>query len=774
MHPFIRTIVTSRWLGICLAVALWVIAYPIAQQLKSQRSVTTLFAAHNPLLRDYQDMKTWFGDQDVLILMYRDQDLASQAGMERCQALAERLATIPDVASVLTPQRLNQLAEESSKNPLQLLTGASTPEPNAIPRLLRGDDPAAVELEKLFAGYTHSADYQYAAAVVIANTDQEGQTLQALNQAVQWWSLQPGVSEVSLVGEPVLVEQAFSLVETDGASLAIITILLLSLVLLIVLWDWRLVMLTALVIGWSIVVTRALMVMLGISLSLIASIMTAIVTVVTVTAVVHLGVRYQTRRRRGDSVRQAMLESFRCLALPIFWTCATDAAGFFALGFSEILPVQEFGWMIGFSAINVCLALLLIGPTCLSLPEFPSARQSPRFAGGLAARLRTASGLIASRCVRHYRLIVAAGLVLMGLAVLLVANGETESSFLRNFRADSSIAQDYGNVEAKLGGAGVWDLVLDVPYPVTDSMLTKVDQLEQQLREDLAGPNGLTKVISVADAAQAFGQSRLGSLMNGTARIEAMRLRLPSFVGALISKPLAANGVPDDTKNRCKLRIMLRSSEALTTAQKQALMASVASIANEHQTQWAADSNWTANAAPLITGYYVMMTELVDQLIADQWRCFGVSAALIWILMVLANRSLRLASAALLPNLLPAFLVLAVTLLVGEKVNMGAAMIAAVSVGLSIDSSIHLMSHYRRRRMTDRPVSVVVVSAARQVGVAVCLSTLALVVGFGVLGGSEFIPTATFGTLVACTLVVGTVINLSLLPASIRMMDRDQ
>ena len=55
--------------------------------------------------------------------------------------------------------------------------------------------------------------------------------------------------------------------------------------------------------------------------------------------------------------------------------------------------------------------------------------------------------------------------------------------------------------------------------------------------------------------------------------------------------------------------------------------------------------------------------------------------------MVLANRSLRLASAALLPNLLPAFLVLAVTLLVGEKVNMGAAMIAAVSVGHEVGLS---------------------------------------------------------------------------------------
>ena len=773
MHPFLRTIVTSRWLGISLAAILWVIAYPIAQQLKSQRSVTTLFAAHSPLLRDYQDMKTWFGDQDVLILMYRDEDLASQAGMKRCQALAERLKTIPNVASVLTPQRLNQLAEESAKNPLQLLAGGSTPETDEIPRLMRGDDPAATELANLFAGYTHSADYQYAAAVVIASTDQEGQTLQAMNDAVQWWSQQPSVSEVSLVGEPVLVEQAFNLVETDGASLAIITILLLSLVLLMVLWDWRLVVLTMLVIGWSIVVTQALMVLLGISLSLIASIMTAIVTVVTVTAVVHLGVRYQSRRRRSDSGRQAMIESFRCLALPIFWTCATDAAGFFALGFSEILPVQEFGWMIGFSAINVCLALLLIGPSCLSLPEVPSARQSPRFAGGLAYRLRRASGRVASRCVRHSRWVVATGMVLMSLAVLLVSNGETESSFLRNFRSDSSIAQDYGNVEAKLGGAGVWDLVLDVPYPVTDKMLAKVSLLEQQLRDDLAGSEGLTKVISVADAADAFGRSRLGSLMNGTARIEAMRLRLPSFVGALISQPLTAEGSQDETKDRCKLRIMLRSSEALSTERKQELMAEVANIANEHQAKWETDSEWSANAAPLITGYYVMMTELVDQLIADQWRCFGVSAALIWILMMLATRSLRLASAALLPNLLPAFLVLAATLLVGEKVNMGAAMIAAVSVGLSIDSSIHLMSHYRRRRVSGRSVSVVVVSAARQVGVAVCLSTIALVVGFGVLGGSEFIPTATFGTLVACTLVVGTVINLSLLPASIRMMDRD-
>jgi predicted RND superfamily exporter protein len=40
-----------------------------------------------------------------------------------------------------------------------------------------------------------------------------------------------------------------------------------------------------------------------------------------------------------------------------------------------------------------------------------------------------------------------------------------------------------------------------------------------------------------------------------------------------------------------------------------------------------------------------------------------------------------------------------------------------------------------------------------------------LVVGFGVLSTSDFIPTATFGMLVAATLAMGTAVNLTLLPA---------
>ena len=62
--------------------------------------------------------------------------------------------------------------------------------------------------------------------------------------------------------------------------------------------------------------------------------------------------------------------------------------------------------------------------------------------------------------------------------------------------------------------------------------------------------------------------------------------------------------------------------------------------------------------------------------------------------------------------------------------------------------------------------------AAGNVGVPVLLSTIALVIGFSVLASSDFVPTATFGLLVAVTLAASTAINLTLLPAFVSRIDR--
>jgi predicted RND superfamily exporter protein len=156
---------------------------------------------------------------------------------------------------------------------------------------------------------------------------------------------------------------------------------------------------------------------------------------------------------------------------------------------------------------------------------------------------------------------------------------------------------------------------------------------------------------------------------------------------------------------------------------------------------------------------------VVSQLIGDQWRCLMLSAVLVWMLLLLATRSVVLALIALLPNVLPVLGVLAILGLSDIKMNMGAAMIAAVSIGLSIDGSVHFLSSYRRKLARGRSPYHAMIYAQKQIGLPLLMATLALVVGFSVLAFSEFIPTATFGILTAAALVAGTATNLTLLPA---------
>lgn len=748
-----------------LGILVLALAFPLSNRLETEQSVSSLFGDDDPTLEQYKDLKRWFGKDDILVLMYHDENLATEAGIERSRRLTEKVKSLDGVTATLSPWVLNEAAKGMDQaNLLRFSLGGAAKNP--LPRLMRDDDPIGHGLSDVFAGYTHSADYSHAAVVAMIDDQRATETVKGLREIASWWSKQEGVDNVSLVGEPILVDQAFALVRRDGARLAIVTIALLSIVLMLVLLDHRLVGLLGLVIAWSVVVTKATMFVAGVSLSLIASILTAIVTVVAVTAVLHLGVRYHSRRSRGFSQFESMREVMLRMAAPIFWTCATDAAGFAALWFSEILPVRQFGLMVALAAINVFIALILFAPSCLMFPEWRWTRQAFSVRHKLTRTLRRFCFRVAAAFTRWRWLTVGVAVLLMVVAVVIVSRSETETSFLRNFRDQSSIVIDYGNVEENLGGAGVWDLIIDVPDSLSNAFLADVLKLEDQLLDELGGDQGLSKAISIADATEVIGRSQAGKWMPASVRIAAMRTRLPTFIGALISDPLS------ETSGRRKLRVMLRSAEGLPADAKRRLISGVQRIASEHVQRWESVPNETSSDRVIVTGYYVIMTRLVDQLVTDQWRCFAASAILIWLLMTLSTRSIRLATAALMPNLLPAFLVLATVSLLGGRVNMGAAMIAAVSVGLSIDGSVHLLSVYLRRRTIGRSTEQACVSAAGNIGAPVMLATVALVAGFSVLSTSEFIPTATFGTLVAWTLVIGTLVNLSILPALVRVLDR--
>ena len=123
-----------------------------------------------------------------------------------------------------------------------------------------------------------------------------------------------------------------------------------------------------------------------------------------------------------------------------------------------------------------------------------------------------------------------------------------------------------------------------------------------------------------------------------------------------------------------------------------------------------------------------------------------------------------------MPNGLPIFVVLGLLGWAGVKMNMGTAMIAAVSLGLSVDSSIHYIAAFRRRRAEGEGVGPSLQSAHRTAGRAMIFSTLALAVGFLALTTSGFMPTVSFGWISCLTLLGGLVGNLVILPVLLTLL----
>ncbi len=134
-----------------------------------------------------------------------------------------------------------------------------------------------------------------------------------------------------------------------------------------------------------------------------------------------------------------------------------------------------------------------------------------------------------------------------------------------------------------------------------------------------------------------------------------------------------------------------------------------------------------------VTGFFVLLTRLIDSTSRDQWLTFAASTGGIFLMMVVAFRSVPLALVALVPNALPIFVATGLWGWLGLKINMGAAMIAAVSMGLSVDSSVHYITVFLARRKAGDDFHTALDAAHQTVGRAMVFSTLALVVGFSAL-----------------------------------------
>ena len=467
--PYANFLVRYRVWLLWAAVLLTVLSFPKASQLTLEHSIESLYAPDDPHLLDYRESKSLFGGDEFVIVAYEDPQLLVPEHLDALRAFSDQLSQIPGVqpkstenlANVLSPQ----LPTDMSRITRFLLAGLFQQ---------RRD-----QLLDFSQGILVGADHQTTGIVLRLAPEDEAtvprdDTIRSIRELSAQHKLPQGEPvSTYVVGEPVLVHDMFQYVEEDGQRLFYASLGLLGLVIFVLFRSVRWVLLSVVLVGVTVVWTKAILVVCGIRLSMVSSMLNSLVTIVGIATVMRMMVYYREQRATFDPLGIVPQNGRRAVAGHLL----DDRDGGRRLCFAPVEQNHAGPQLrhdddagddarLGERARCSCpraSCLAAWGPTFPPAP--PNANWSASWAGSPSGSSAAASGLSArSSCSRSGRHSASVGLKL-------------DTDFSRNLRSNTPIVRALNFVETRLGGAGTWEVNFPAPPELTPEFLNQVRAL---------------------------------------------------------------------------------------------------------------------------------------------------------------------------------------------------------------------------------------------------------------------------------------------------------
>ena len=763
------------------AVALLLVALLLSgKRVSYEQSIRSFFADDDPTIVDYTKASGAFGDDNFVFVAYDDPELLTPPGMDRVAELAKELGAgqvegvmrvesldampllwkVDDglIAMDAMPGFARKIAQRTMREAIKNvdLSGGNA---LAVGGFVKSADArgladlkARLTRHPLFVGTLIDAKARTTALVVrLKKTEDHDvkRTIAELRERADAFAARHKLGRPAIVGPPALLADGFTSIDVDGRRLAIVGMVLIGVVTLSAtqsLW-WALVPLLA---GWVVWLgTEWVLATFNMKLSLSGGPLVAQIIVLTMPAASHLAIHFRDERRREQDPRVAARTTLAAVSSPILWCAVTGGIGYGALVTSNVVPIQQFGWIMGICTLLAALLVMAISPAAM-LPPFRM--DLPTKLGSSSPVGRGMESVI--EWVYHHPLRVV--VVLVAVVVPLAAGmGRLayESNYINAFKPQARVVQDYRAVESRLGGIGVVELVVPVSGPITPAALEKFRSVERGLLEGKGEGPQASYVLSLATVLDP--DRRIAALPEASAaRILASKLDL------IEASPQAEllRGFWNGGARRA--RILVRLVEQQSAPAKSAIFADALGAARA-----------SFGEGSYLTGLSFLMTKTTEGVIKTQWTTFSWSVAGILLMLAIALRSPVLAGLAILPTLLSVALVLGLMGWLGIKLDMATALVASVALGLSVDDTFHCLLQFRRYRAIE-PFRRSLFASYAVTGPGVLLSSSAVAVGFLALRLSEFTPFSNFGAMVAIATAGSTLGNILLLPACLTLGDR--
>ncbi|MEW8335634.1 MAG: MMPL family transporter [Candidatus Thiodiazotropha sp.] len=747
-ESFFRFVLNNRLLVIFLAVAVSLLMGSGVRHLAFSNDYRMFFSEENPQLKAFEQLQNTYTKTDnvLFVVAPRDGKVFTRETLSAVAELTKESWQIPyslRVDSITNFQHTYAEGDDLIVEDLVIDPQALSDEALVERQRIATGDPLLVN--RLISPSAHTTGVNVTVQLPgkkLTEVPEVAEKARAMAKSIE--QAYPNI-DVHLTGM-VMMNNAFPAASQDDMTrLYPIMFAAVILVLVVMLRSIPGTISTVIIIILMIIATMGLTGWFGIKMSPPTTTVPIVIMTLAIADCVHILVNFLHFMRDGESKYQAMMESLRINLQPIFLTTLTTAIGFLSLNFSEAPPFRDLGNM---AAMGVVLAFFL---SVTFLPAMMMLLPVKALSGdtlGSIAMVRFAEFVV------RYKKQLLWG---MGVVVLLlisqIPNNRLDDQFVKYFDETISFRQATDFTTDNLTGIYLIEYSLESGETggISDpQFLERVEEFAQWYRQQ---PHVL-HVNSITDIMKRLNRNMHEDRDDWYRLPDQRDLSAQYLLLYEFSLPfgLDLNNQINVKKSATRFTVTM---ESISTTQ---LL----------QTEESAQA-WLQENAPgmRINGASptIMFAHIGSRNIVAMLKGTSLALVMISVILIFALRSLRVGGLSLVPNLVPMGMAFGLWGVFVGEVGLALSVVAGMTLGIVVDDTVHFLSKYlRARREKDMGREDAVRYAFSTVGTALWVTSLVLMVGFGILAFSHFQLNAGMGLLTAITLGLALVADFLFLP----------
>ena len=498
-------------------------------------------------------------------------------------------------------------------------------------------------------------------------------------------------------------------------------------------------------------------------ISVVSSNFIALLLILTISLTVHLLVKINEIKKETN-YKDAIIQGYDQMFAPCFFAALTTAVAFLSLTFGDLKPVIEFGKMMAFGIFIAFILTFTFLPCALYLINKSNTKDY------LSLHKITQSLLNFSQNNKQSIML----LFVSCFAILCfgISKLEVENRFIDYFDKETEIYKGMYEIDSKLGGTATLDIIITQPDDNFESIDIQDEFFEDDLFEDetseaagywwniyslnelerihdyLDSIPEIGKVLSVASGVKLARQINDGEDLNDL-ELALLRSVLPED----IRESLLYSYI---NKDDSVVRISTRVNESSSDLNRNDLLSM---IDNDLQNKFNLDPTQYE-----MTGLAVLYNNMLQSLFKSQIGSLLIVFAVISLMLFLIFKSIKVMIIGLIPNIFVASSVMGLLGLLSIPLDIMTITVAAISVGMAVDNTIHYIYRYKKELKINKSTEVALINAHATTGRAIFYTASTIAAGFCILSLSNFFPTILFGLFTSIAMILAFISSLTLLP----------